>query len=339
VGRFVTATAADGRLVFLTGATGFIGGRLARALNDRGYRIRCLVRSPERAAALAAMGAELIVGDITDETALAKAAAGAQLAYHLAAIYEIGRIDVGAMERTNVEGTRRFLSAVQAAGVPRVVHVSSTAALGPVRADVTADDGAYGGPHPSVYHRTKAESHALAHEAQQRGEPVIVACPGFVYGPGDEGPSLDFISDVLRHRVPGLSTRPTYFTYVHIDDVVDGLVAAGERGAAGATYVLGGESSSVNDFAKRVASIAETWLSPLRFPPPLVTLTGVLMDGISRLTGWRLPINRELAVVGGSGSREDHPHERAARELGYSPRPLAAGLPDTIRDVQERLSR
>jgi nucleoside-diphosphate-sugar epimerase len=325
--------------VFLTGATGFIGGRLAAALVARGRRLRCLVRRPERAAALAGMGAELIVGDVTDADAVGRGLDGAALAYHVAGAYVVGRPHEGELERTNVEGTRVFLDALRQSAVPRAVYVSSVVALGPVTHGEGDESTSYDGPYPSVYHRTKTAAHRLAVAAQRDGQPLIIACPAFVYGPGDEGPPAEHIENVLRHRLPGLSTRPTVFSYVHVDDVVAGLVAAGERAPVPSVYVLSGEPATVNDFTRQVAGIADTWVSPLRFPPAMVRLTGILMDGVSRVTGWRMPISRELADVGGRGERWVHSSDRAKAELGYSPRPLAEGLPETVRDVQVRIRR
>jgi nucleoside-diphosphate-sugar epimerase len=325
--------------VFLTGATGFIGGRLAEALSARGCRLRCLVRAPERATALAALGAELIVGDATDEAALDRGMRGADLTYNVAGRYDIGVVDEAAMEQVNVGGLRAFLNVLQRTGVPRAVHVSTTAALGPAPAGVEGDeDSVYSGPYPSVYHRTKTAAHHMARAAQRDGLPLVIACPALVYGPGDEGPSGRYIADVLRHRVPGLSTRPAVFSWAHVDDVVAGLIAAGERGRAGATYVLSGEPATVNEFTHSVAAEAGTWAPRLRFPPVMIRMTGRLLDGISRLTGARLPISRELVDVGGSGARWVHSSARAAAELGYAPRALEDGLPETVAWVRSRVS-
>jgi dihydroflavonol-4-reductase len=323
----------------MTGATGFIGRRLAAALVARGYRLRCLVRSAERAAPLAALGAELQTGDVTDGYALERGMNGASIAFHLAAIYDVGQVDAAAMEAANVRGTALFIAALRACSVPRGVHVSSTAALGPVESGAGEELNGYSGPYPTHYHRTKAEAHQLAREAQRAAVPLIIVCPAYVYGPGDEGPAAEYMRNLLRHRIPALSTKPTYFSYVHVDDVVAGLVAAAERGRDGATYVLGGETASVNEFTARVAEQADTWVSPLRLPPWLVRLTGTLLDGVSRLTGWRMPISRELAESGATGTRWVHSDAAARAELGHAPRSLAEGLPETIRDVQARLSR
>jgi dihydroflavonol-4-reductase len=328
-----------GATVFLTGATGFIGGRLAAALDARGYRLRCLVRRPERAARLAALGAELLVGDVADRNAVAKGLDGAELAFHVAGRYEFGAVDARALERANVDGTRSFLAALRHAPVTRAVYVSTTQALGPVQDGEGGEDSEYAGPYPSVYTRTKVEAHRLARAAQQEGLPVVIVCPSVVYGPGDEGPSGLFISDVLRHRLPGLSTRPTWFSYVHVDDVVSGMIAAAEVGEAGETYILSGEHATVYDFTRMIGQLGGTWVSPLRFPPRLVRWTGMLMDRVSPLLGVRLPISRELAEVAGTGARWLHSHARASARLGYAPRPLAAGLPETVREVRERITR
>lgn len=322
----------------MTGATGFIGGRLARALLARGYRLRCLVRAPERATELAGLGAELIVGDAADVAVVRRGLAGARFACHLAGTYDLGRVDQAAMEHVNVAGTRAFLDALRTAVVERALYTSSTAALGPA-ADVGTDDDVYRGPYPSIYHRTKTEAHHLAVAAQQDGAPLVIICPALVYGPGDEGPSGRYVRDVLRHRVPGLSTRPAWFSYAHVDDVADGMVAALERGRNGATYVLSGEHASVNDFTKRIARLAGTWAPPLRVPPFMIRLTGSLMDAAGKLVGRRLPISRELAETAATGARWVHSHERASRELGYAPRLLDEGLPGTVRDAQAQIGR
>lgn len=323
----------------MTGATGFIGGRLARALNERGYRLRCLVRDSARARDLVALGADLVVGDAADEAVVRHGLDGARFACHVAGTYDLGRVDEAAMTGVNVAGTRAFIAGLRPAEIERAIYTSTTAALGPADGGVGTDDGVYHGPFPSSYHRTKTEAHHLAVAAQRAGAPLVIVCPALVYGPGDRGPSGRYMQDVLRHRIPGLSTKPAWFSYAHVDDVVSGMVAALERGRIGATYVLSGEHMSVNDFTNMIARLGGTWASPLRIPPTLVRATGSLMDAAGRLIGARLPISRELADVAATGARWLHSHERATTELGYAPRSLAEGLPETVRDAQAQIGR
>lgn len=323
----------------MTGASGFIGGRLARALDARGYRLRCLVRAPERAAQLAMLGAELLVGDAADEEVQRRGMASARYAIHLAGTYDLGLVDEAAMTRVNVAGTRAFLEALRRSEVERAIYTSTTMALGPARDAEGGEDDVNAGPYVSVYERTKTEAHRLALEAQRNGASLIIVCPALVYGPGDNGPSGRYVQDVLRRRVPGLSLEPAWFSYVHVDDVADGMVAALERGRIGTTYVLSGEHVSANDYTKRIAKLGGTWAPPLRVPAAMVRAMGSVMDAIGRRLGVRLPISRELADTAGTGVRWVHSHARATAELDYHPRTLDEGLPETVRDAQVRIGR
>jgi nucleoside-diphosphate-sugar epimerase len=320
-------------LIYITGATGFIGERLARRFLERGDKVRCLVRAPQRAEKLQALGAELMVGDVTDPKAHADGMRDAQLAYHLAAIYDVGVVDHAALQRTNVDGTRAFISAAHQTGIARAVYVSTTAALGPFNGGDREPREAYAGPYPTEYHRTKADAHRVAREAQAEGLPLVIVCPAYVYGPGDNGPGGRFLQDLLRGRVPALLTTPATFSYVHVDDVADALVAAGARGKVGEVYLLTGEAASVNEFADRAARLGGTRAPFLKFPTPLARATGAILDVIARPTGLRFAISRE-SVATASNAEWLHTHERATRDLGYHPRTLDAGLPETVAAFQ-----
>jgi nucleoside-diphosphate-sugar epimerase len=318
-----------GRTVYLTGATGFIGGRVAAILAARGDRIRCLVRDASRARALQALGAELVAGDVTDRAAHERGLRGADAAIHLAAIYDIGVVDAAALEHTNIGGTAAFFDAVQSAHTARAIYVSTTVALGPVAAGIGDEASRNHPPYSSEYERTKTEAHLLAVQAQQAGAPVIIVCPAYVYGPGDGGPGGRFLRDLLRGRVPALLTGPAWFSFVHVDDVADGIVRALDNGRVGESYVLSGEDATINDFAQLAAALAGARGPLLRFPPSLALLTGRLLDGVTLVTGARFPITAEnVRTV--SGHRWLHSHAKATAELGWEPRPMAAGLPETI---------
>lgn len=327
----------EGRRVFLTGATGFIGGRLARRLAEEGHQLRCLVRRTSDTRELAALGAELIIGDVTDTATVLEGLEGVDIAYHLAAIYDVGVVDPEALKRVNVEGTRTFLGAVERAGTPHAVYVSTTAALAPVRSGEgdESTDYAPGARYPSAYHRTKAKAHRLAREAQRVGLPLVIVCPAFVYGPDDDGPGGRLIRDVVTGRMPGLVTRPGWFSYVHVDDIVEGLVLAGTNADPGSIYVLSGEHRSVNDFIAMVAKMAGRRPPFLRFPVSLARMTGSVLDVVSRVTGARFPISRESVDVA-SKLRWVHSHALATDELGWQPRPLADGLSETVESVTGR---
>jgi dihydroflavonol-4-reductase len=169
----------------------------------------------------------------------------------------------------------------------------------------------------------------IARKRKRTGLRALHRRGAVVYGPGDASPNGRFLVDILKHRVPGLLMNPAWFSYVHVDDVVDGLVLAGDRGHPGSVYVLSGENATVNDFAKRACSVAGVRAPVLRFPTLLAQMTGSILDVVARATGTRLPLTRET-VVASSGYRWLHSHEPATREWGWRPRPLSAGLPETI---------
>lgn len=317
------------RLVFLTGATGFIGGRLAAALHARGDRLRCLVRDPRRADALRALGAELVQGDVTDRAVMTRGLEGADVAYHVAAIYDLGVVDRDALERTNIGGTRTFLDAVRAVGTPRALYVSSNTALGPVGDGEGDEHSHYDGPYPTVYHRTKKLAHDAALAAQRDGLPLIILCPTSVYGPDDYGPMGRFLCDLVLGRVPGLVSDPAWFPFVYVDDVAAGLVAADERARPGTTYVLGGEYATITAFGERAAAVAGVRAPRLRFPPRLALVTGAALDVVSRVLGKRFSMSRE-SVAAVTSSRWLHSHASTTRDLEYSPRGLDEGLVPTM---------
>lgn len=317
------------RTVFLTGATGFIGSRVAQKLAARGDNLECLVRDPSKAGALRKLGAALVEGDLTDRAALAAGLKNADAAIHLAAIYDVGVVDERAMEKTNVGGTAAFLSAIRAAGTPRSVYVSTTVALGPIDTGIGDESSRNHGPYSSVYERTKTTAHEQAREAQANGLQLVIVCPSYVYGPGDMGPGGRFLVDLVRRRVPGLVSDPALFSFVHADDVADGIIAALDNGEAGATYVLSGEEASINAFAEQAAAHAGVRAPILRFPTVLARATGATLDMVTRMSGIRFPITREN-VDTASGKRWLHSNAKATDDLDWHPRTLEDGLPETM---------
>jgi len=318
--------------VFLTGATGLIGSRVAARLAARGDTLSCLVRESSDTTSLGALGAELVLADLTDPVALARGIEGADAAIHMAAVYEVGVVNASEMERVNVGGTGAFLDAISSAETPVAIHVSSTAALGPAANGERDPDADWRGPYPSVYHRTKAQAHRLARAAARAGTPVTIVSPAFGYGPGDRGPAGRFIADLVHGRVPGLLRRPGWYSYVYADDIADGIVAALDYGPSTGHFVLGGEAASVNDFAIRVCRLAGRRPPILRLPRWLAMATGIGLDFVSRITGLSFTISREAVAVS-AGLRWVHDYQATMRDLDWTPRPLAAGLPPTIDSI------
>lgn len=261
-----TDASTRGPAVLVTGATGFLGTSLLRRLLSRAPRVRALVRSPAKAEALADWGAELVVGEITDERAVAAAVDGVGIVYHLAG--RLLRPDVPAIEyqRTHVDGTKVLLDAcMREPGIERFVHCSTTGVLG-VTGERPADESSPMRP-TNVYETTKAEAELAVRDAIANGFPAVIGRPGLVYGPGDLH-LLPFFHAVLRHRFRPIGSRPVWMHPIYIDDLSEGLLRCGYHpAAAGECFHLAGrEPVSLAELAAAIARAGGTRVPDRHIP-------------------------------------------------------------------------
>lgn len=313
------------RLV-ITGATGFVGGALARRLLRDGHEVVALVRAPDRAGALAAGGAYLAQGDVGDARTVRSALEGADGLFHVAGWYKLGSRQPEEGMRVNVEGTRCVLGAAVAAGTPRVVYTSTLAVNGDTGGRVVDETYRFSGRHLSVYDETKAEAHRIAEEMGAAGLPVVTVMPGLVYGPGDTSQAGALLRQVIRGRRPVVSSGGRV-CWGYVDDVVDGHVRAFERGAQGESYMLAGPPASMAEGLRLAASIAGT-------PGPVVVPSASVRVGaaVSGLMGRVLPVPAILAEETQRSSLGTYlgSPARAERELGWSCRALREGMTETV---------
>ncbi|MEK6226394.1 MAG: NAD-dependent epimerase/dehydratase family protein [Chloroflexota bacterium] len=306
--------------VFVTGATGFVMGAVARALRARGDAVTALVRDPSRAASLSALGCELVAGDVVDPTDAVEQLRKCDALVHGAAIYEIG---VNAerrrtMEETNVTGTRRMLDAAKAAGTKRMVYVSTIAAFGNTHCEIVAEDHRPTSPPTSAYEDTKRRAHEIALDAAKSGAPIVIVQPGQVYGPNDHsavGANFRALADGrLRYR----AFEDLGLNLVHVDDLADGILRALDRGRAGECYILGGEIATLGDAYRAVARATGRGLPPIVIPSAIVRIAGRL-----------IPSMREV-VSSADGVTFWATDAKARAELGTTPRDLDTGMRDTF---------
>jgi nucleoside-diphosphate-sugar epimerase len=325
--------------VFLTGSTGFIGGRVASQLRDRGDDVVALVRDPAKAQELAGAGCELVEGDLADERAIASGLEGADAAIHAAAIYEVGvpASRHPAMREANVAGTERVLRAALAAGTARVLYVSSVVVFGNTHGRVVDESYQHPGTSfTSYYEQTKHEAHQIARRLiADDGLPCVIPQPGGVYGPGDHSLIGKQISDFIAGRLPFLALADAGLNMVHVDDAATGILLTLDRGEIGEQYVLGGEITTLRGVIETAARI--TGRKPPRITIPTAMLKAMVPAGpvIGKLIG-QPPNLREL-VTSGDGVTFWATHERAMNELGYAPRDLEQGLRDTL-EAQGKLA-
>ena len=213
--------------VAVTGATGVVGSHLAEALRQRGHEVVCLVRSPEKAASLAAIGCGLVKGDLENDGALRELVAGAQIVHHVAgAVTAAGGGDASFI-RVNREGTERVAAAARSAGVARLVYTSSLAAAGPAMRGAPVADASVSGP-VTPYGRSK-----LAGEEAVRASGIsfTIVRPASVYGPRDRNQFLPAFKLARTGWAPVLGDGRQELSLIHVRDLADGLIAAGEAPA------------------------------------------------------------------------------------------------------------
>lgn len=210
----------------VTGATGFLGLNLCQHLTQSQTPTRALVRAPERAQALRALGVEVVGGDVTDEALVGRAMDGVDVVFHLAGKLFIPGVPAEEYARIHVEGTRNVLRQARAHNVARLVHCSTTGVFG-VTGDHPADeDGAYAPT--NAYERSKLQGESLIRAAIGEGMPAAIIRPGLVYGPGDLH-LLGFFRSIQRGMFRPIGRAPVWLHPVYIDDMSDAMMRAAER--------------------------------------------------------------------------------------------------------------
>ena len=315
----------------LTGATGFVGSAVARALAVRGHRLRLLVRPTSDRRNLTGVDADVSLGDLTDTASLARAAEGCRYVFHVAADYRFWVPDPQAMLRANVEGTLAVMRAAQTAGVERIVHCSSVAALGMTDDDTPADETTPTNEADFIgtYKRSKFLAERVVMDlVRQEGLPAVVVNPSAPVGPRDikPTPTGKMIRDAAAGRVPAYID--TGLNMVHVDDVAEGHALALERGRIGERYVLAGENLLLKDILALVADVVGRRPPRIELPEAVVWPAAWFMEGFARLTGIPPMMTRDHIRM--ARHKMFYSSAKAIRELGYAPRPLRAAVEEAV---------
>lgn len=318
----------DGRRVAVTGATGHLGANLVPLLLARGARVRCLTH--QNRAPLDGLDVEHCPGDVREPETLRQAFEGAEIVFHLAARISITGGQGGLVEAINVAGARAAAQAARAAGARRFVHVSSVHAFdhGDPAQPLTEAAPRPTPRHPA-YDRSKAAGEAAVREVgAEGGLEVVVANPTGIIGPNDHQPSRmgQVLLDLFHRKLPALT--PGGFDWVDARDVATALVALSGRGTPGEGYLLGGAWRSMRDLAEAAAALTGVPAPRYDAPAWLATATAPLVGWVTGLIGKEPLYTSEALHAVFKGSR-DVRTDKAARDLGYRPRPLE----DTLRDT------
>jgi dihydroflavonol-4-reductase len=244
-------------LVFLTGATGFLGSHVARVLSQQGADLRLLVRSTSNLKNLEGLHAETATGDLRDPASLEKAISGCDTVFHVAADYRLWVRDPQEMYRSNVEGTRAVLEAARKAGVRRVVYTSSVATMGFTRNGNPADEDSPVALADMIghYKRSKFLAEEVAIDAGRSGMHVVIVNPTTPVGEQDIKPTPTgrIILDFLKRKFPAYVE--TGLNLVYVGECARGHIAALEKGRTGERYILGGENLTLKQILDKLAAI------------------------------------------------------------------------------------
>jgi len=316
--------------VLVTGATGFVGANLVRALRDDGRRVRVLVRRTSNLAALTGCSVDVVTGDVLDPESLAPAVSGCGLVFHVAGDYRLWAADPTALHRNNVEGTRHVLAACARAGVERVVYTSSVGTLG------IPADGRPGTESTPVslrdmvgaYKRSKFLAERVADEYAAEGLPVVIVNPSNPIGPWEVRPTPtgQMIVDFLKGRM--FATLDTGLNLVHVADVARGHILAAQKGRVGEKYILGNRNCSLTELFGLLATLTGLAAPRFRVPYRLIWLVALANEGWARMT--RRPPRVPLTGVRMARKRMYFSAEKAIRELGLPQTPVDQALRDAV---------
>ena len=310
----------------VTGATGFLGSHVARALAGRGEKVRVLVRASSDLRALDGLDAERFTGDLRDRPSLERALEGVHRVFHVAADYRLWARDPREIHESNVTGTQNLLDAARRAGVEKFVYTSTVATIAVPREGKLPNEETQSSIHEMIghYKRSKFEAEKCALRAMQSGLPLVIVNPTTPVGPGDwkPTPTGKIIVDFLNGRMPGYVD--TGLNFVPVEDCARGHVLAAERGRVGERYILGGRNLTLKQLLDILSSASGRPAPRWKIPYAVAYVAGWIDTGISRILGREPQIPLEGVRMARHKMFVDA--SKAERELGFAPGPIEAAL-------------
>jgi dihydroflavonol-4-reductase len=316
-------------VALVTGASGFVGSAVARALIERGMHVRVLMRPSANRLNIAKLHCEAVAGDMRDTDSMAAAMKGARYLFHVAADYRLWARDPREIERNNFQGAVATMGAALKSGVEKVIYTSSVAALKPGAAAV--DETSRHTPQSVIgaYKRSKlVAEREVERLVREEGLPAVIVAPSTPIGPRDIKPTPTgrVIVEAATGRMPAFVD--TGLNLVHVDDVAQGHLAALDRGKIGENYILGGADVSLETMLGDIAFLAGRGAPRFKIPrAPLFPLAWAA-ETVARVTGKEPFLTADALRM--SRYRMFFSSEKARRELGYTARPYKEGLRDAL---------
>lgn len=314
-------------LAFVTGATGFVGSHVARALAEQGADLRLLVRVKSNTKNIDDVKADLVTGDLRDPASLEKGISGCEVVFHVAADYRLWVRDPDEMYRANVEGTRGILEAARKNRVRRVVYTSSVATMGFTSNGQPADENSPVSLDKMIgpYKRSKFMAEQVAMEAARTGQDVVIVNPSSPVGERDIKPTPTgrIVVDFLKKKFPAYVD--TGLNLVDVKECALGHLAALEKGRSGERYILGGENLTLKQILDKLAAITGLPSPRIRVPYVLALATGVVDEIVTGRIRGREP-RATIDAVRMGRKKMFVSSAKAERELGWKRVPVDDAL-------------
>lgn len=303
---------------FVTGATGFTGGRLCETLLARGVRVRALVRDENKAESLRAKGVELVRGDLREPASLEGTMSGMDVVYHIAAVFREARLSDDDYRAVNVDGAANMVRAAAKAGAKRFVHCSTVGVHGDTGRTPVTEDAPF--KLPDFYCQSKLEGEQKARELfKQLGIPGVVFRPAGIYGPGDMR-FLKLFKSIKKGQFFMLGDGETLYHFTYIDDLCEGIQLCGERAEAiGDVFILAGDAPiTLNELARHVRDAVGGKLHALHIPMAPVMAAAVVCEKLFRPLGIEPPLYPRRVEFFSKDRAVNI--AKARRVLGFEPR-------------------
>ncbi len=318
--------------ILVTGATGFLGRRLVHRLATEGYRVHAMYRSEERIRGWEHPNMRFVRATIGDLESIERAMEGCSRVYHLAAYARAWNRNPRVYYDENVRGTVNLLESARRQGVEKLVFTSTAGVLGPSNGSVNTEDKKFRGKLFTHYDRSKAMAEQKVLEYVERGLPGLIVSPTRIYGPGELGQSNSLTQVIKRYLEGRWRLMPgdgsSIGNYVYIDDAVDCLMLAMEKGKPGELYLAGGENLSFNEMFEILARTSGIRRKIYKLPLGAIMMAARAIMPAAYLTGRTPPFTPSF--VRRNRCNWSVSVEKARRELGYRPMSFEEGLKKTI---------
>ncbi|SHG50619.1 farnesol dehydrogenase [Flavobacterium fluvii] len=319
--------------ILITGATGYVGHRLALTLAERNNEVHILVRNPDSHNIPQHKNIKIFAGDITDKQSMTPAIKECKQVYHTAALVKAFDKDATLFYKVNVEGTRNLLESALETGVEKFVFTSSCSVIGPTLNTAMCENDERISPLDNDYDATKYLAENLVKEYGKKGLHTVIVSPSKVFGPSGLDTKSISVNKIINRFIKG---EPTFIpkpgkliaNFCFIDDVVEGHILAMSKGNVGENYILGGENISFSEFFQTIGALSEKKRMPIEIPR-------FVMKIFSMIQWLQFKATNQEPLITENSIRQIYCNkifssEKAIRKLGYQITPLREGLQQTI---------